>query len=224
MLTINDATVYEAAGSVTLTVTLSKKTTQAVTVNYKTVDGTARSKANKPNPADYTVKSGTVTIPAGLQTATILVIIMADNVLEPTEKFYVELGKPVNAAIGKSTGTVTILDGAPLISTIVSTGNIQQVINEKQIRATEFILKASPNPSSSQFTLKIESGNTKEMLNLRVADVLGRVIEIRNNIFAGQTLQIGNNYRPGVYFVELTQGNNKQQLKLIKLPDSDKAG
>jgi uncharacterized repeat protein (TIGR03803 family) len=218
LLSISDASVYEAAGSVTLKVTLSKKVTQAVSVNYKTVDGTAKSKANKPNPADYTAKSGTVIIPAGSQTATISVLIMADNVLEPTEQFYVELGKPVNAAIGKSTGAVTILDGAPLNSPLVSTGNVQQVINEKEI-GTEFILKASPNPSNSQFTLKIESGNTRETVSLRVADVLGRVVEVRNNIFAGQTLLIGNNYRPGVYFVEVSQGNNKKQLKLIKLTD-----
>ena len=112
------------------------------------------------------------------------------------------------------------MDGAPLNSTVVSTSNAQQqVINEKQQIATEFILKASPNPSSSQFTLKIESGNTKEILNLRVVDVFGKVIEVKNNIFAGQTLQIGNNYRPGFYFVEVTQGNNKKQLKLIKLAD-----
>src|SRR5207249_10396501 len=121
LLSINDATVYESAGMVILTITLSKKVNQPVTVNYSTVNGTARSKANKPNPADYTAKSGTVTIPAGSQTATISVIIIADNVLEPTEQFYVELGKPDNAAIAKSTGTVTILEGTPLNSAIVST-------------------------------------------------------------------------------------------------------
>lgn len=32
-----------------------------------------------------------------------------------------------------------------------------------------------------------------------------------------ETLQIGNRYRPGVYFVEVTQGKNKKKLKLIKL-------
>jgi uncharacterized repeat protein (TIGR03803 family) len=219
LLSINDATVYEVAGSVRLTITLSKKTDEAVSVNYKTVNGTARSNANKPNPADYIENSGTITIPAGSQTATISVLIIADNLVEPTEQFYVELGKPVNAAIGKSTGTVTILDGAPLNSTIASTSNVQQVVNEKQRIAAAFTLKASPNPSSSQFTLKIETGNTKEILNIRVVDVLGRVIEVKNNIFAGQTLQIGNNYRPGVYFVEVTQGTDKKQLKLIKLAD-----
>ena len=54
-------------------------------------------------------------------------------------------------------------------------------------------------------------------MSIRVVDVLGKVVEVRNNIFAGETLQIGNNYRPGIYFVEVTQGNNKKQLKLIKL-------
>jgi hypothetical protein len=47
--------------------------------------------------------------------------------------------------------------------------------------------------------------------------VLGRTIGSKNNIFAGQTLPIGNNYGPCVYFVEVTQGNHKKQLKLIKL-------
>lgn len=65
----------------------------------------------------------------------------------------------------------------------------------------------------------MESSNSKELLNLHVVDVLGRVVEITNNILAGQTLKIGKNYRPGLYFVEVTQGINKKQLKLIKLAD-----
>ena len=84
-------------------------------------------------------------------------------------------------------------------------------------KATALEVKVLPNPSSYQFTLKVESDKINEMMNLRVMDVLGKVIEIRTNVFAGQTLQIGNNYKPGVYFVEVTQGNNKKQLKLIKL-------
>jgi len=204
LLRISDATVYEAAGSVTLTVTLSKETDQGVSVNYKTVNGTAKI------PFDYTKEKGTVTIQAGSQSASISIPVISDNVVEPAEQLYVELDKPVNSAIGKSTGTVTILDGAPLNSAIVKTNNEEQV-------ATRFALKASPNPSSSQFLLKIESNNSNELLSLRVVDVLGKMVDERNNIFPGQTLQIGNNYKPGVYLVVLTQGNNKKQVKLIKL-------
>jgi hypothetical protein len=75
---------------------------------------------------------------------------------------------------------------------------------------------AMPNPSRNYFRLVIKGGTSKAV-NLKVIDVGGRVVELRNNISAGQILQIGNNYGPGVYFVEVTQGTNKKQVKLIKL-------
>jgi len=94
-----------------------------------------------------------------------------------------------------------------------------RIVKEIQEKGMGLMLKASPNPGNSQFTIKIESGNTKELLTLRVVNLLGRVVEVRNNIFAGQTLQIGNKYPPGFYFVEVIQGKNKKQIKLIKLAD-----
>ena len=80
-----------------------------------------------------------------------------------------------------------------------------------------FKVKVSPTPSTTQFTIKVYSDNFKNVMNMRVIDIFGRLIEERKNISVGQALQIGNNYSPGVYFVEITQGNNKKQLKLIKL-------
>ena len=77
-------------------------------------------------------------------------------------------------------------------------------------------VKVMPNPSTYHFTLVI-AGGSKEAISLHVVDALGKVMEVRTNLAAGQTLQLGNNYRPGVYFVELVQGNTKTQLKLIKL-------
>jgi len=59
----------------------------------------------------------------------------------------------------------------------------------------------------------------KEKVNLRVFDLSGRTVELLWNINAGQTLQIGSKYRPGMYIVEMIQGNNRKQLKLIKQPD-----
>jgi hypothetical protein len=78
-------------------------------------------------------------------------------------------------------------------------------------------VKASPNPSISQFTLKMESDNIKEPINLRVMNIFGNVIEVKTKLYSGQTMLMGNNYRPGVYIVEVSQGENKKQLKLIKL-------
>jgi len=220
MLSINDTSVYESAGTVTLTITLSKKVNQPVMVDYRTADATAHSKGNKHNPPDYIERSGTVAIPAGFQSATISIVILADNIPERTEQFHVILGKTVNAVKAKSTATVIILDTVTSNSPVITKDKDKlRIVKEIQEKGMGLMLKASPNPGNSQFTIKIESGNTKELLTLRVVNLLGRVVEVRNNIFAGQTLQIGNKYPPGFYFVEVIQGKNKKQIKLIKLAD-----
>jgi hypothetical protein len=56
-------------------------------------------------------------------------------------------------------------------------------------------------------------------MSIKVFDISGRIIEIKNNLSAGQTLQLGTSYRPGMYFVELTQGDRRRVVKLIKQPD-----
>ena len=47
----------------------------------------------------------------------------------------------------------------------------------------------------------------------------GRTVELLWNVTAGQTLQLGSKYRPGMYIVEMVQGTNRKQLKLLKQPD-----
>ena len=103
-VSINNVTVNENAGNATLQVCLSATSTQAVTVQYATADGTANAGF------DYTASSGTVTIPAGQTCANVSVPIINDAVPESTETFTVNLSSPTNATIGTGTGTVTIND------------------------------------------------------------------------------------------------------------------
>ena len=117
---------------------------------------------------------------------------------------------------GASYSVTTVTATARTTGSEVAT-NEGAIKNINQPTTKAFDVKASPNPSRSLFTLKVESDNIKEVLNVRVMDVSGKVIETRTNVLAGQTLQIGNNYRPGIYFIEVIQGLNKKQLKLIKL-------
>ena len=109
--------------------------------------------------------------------------------------------------------------GISNIQLVTSTinANTKNLIGISKSLINVFNVEALPNPSNSHFILKVESENIKEAINVRIVDFLGRVIEIKTNVFAGQTLQVGNYYRPGIYFVEVTQGMNKKQLKLIKL-------
>ena len=83
----------------------------------------------------------------------------------------------------------------------------------------EFGLQAFPNPSANQFSIKLESSNTVDPITLRVTDLAGRVVRLVQGLTAGQTLQLGNEYRPGIYIVEMIQGSNRKQLKLLKQPN-----
>ena len=75
---------------------------------------------------------------------------------------------------------------------------------------------AIPNPTQSYSTIKLESSNRLEPILLRVVDQTGRVIEVKNALSAGQTLQLGAGYKNGIYFVEVIQGSQRRQLKLVK--------
>ncbi len=72
-----------------------------------------------------------------------------------------------------------------------------------------------PNPSRNSFNVVLQSRRT-EPVSLRVADVLGRVVEVRKGITANGTLKIGDNYRPGIYIVEVMQGKEKVVIKWVK--------
>jgi len=82
-----------------------------------------------------------------------------------------------------------------------------------------FTLNAYPNPTQSAFTIKLESSVTTEKVRLRVYDLSGRTVQVMNGLSANQTIQVGVDYRPGVYFIEMIQGTQRKQLKLIKQPD-----
>ena len=88
----------------TFTVTLSAAYDQAVTVSYRTVDGTA-----KASDQDYVAKSGTLTFAPGETTKTISIEVKGDSKKEATEYFYLDLfNNSSNSLFTKSRGTGTI--------------------------------------------------------------------------------------------------------------------
>jgi Calx-beta domain len=90
----------------TFTVTLSAAYDQAVTMSYRTVDGTA-----KTSDTDYVAKTGTLTFAPGETTKTITITVNGDNKREAIETFSVDLfGLSGNAMFSKSRGIGTILN------------------------------------------------------------------------------------------------------------------
>ena len=105
-LNIADDTVEEGDEAEFL-VTLSRTSTETVTVDYATADGTATAGD------DFTSTSGTLTFAPGEASKTIPVPTVEDATQEQTETFTVTLGSPSGATIqdGSATGTITDDDG-----------------------------------------------------------------------------------------------------------------
>lgn len=96
---------------VTLPVTLSAASTSIVTVDWKTVEGTA--KGGNPNvtpDSDYYSAQGTLVFAPGETSKNVDVLIDGGSSPEPAESFTVQLSNPVNATIARGTGTVVILN------------------------------------------------------------------------------------------------------------------
>ena len=85
----------------------------------------------------------------------------------------------------------------------------------RESEAKPFSVRVLGNPSRTQFTLLATSGQLATM-HLRVTDYLNRVIETRTGIPANGAIQLGKNYKPGIYNVEVIQGGKRFILKLVK--------
>lgn len=106
---VSDAAVAEAAGGsvAVFTVTLSKPSTQTVTVGFTTQDGNALAGS------DYALTQGTITFLPGETSKTIEVPVIDDALVEGPETFTVVLSGAVNAIIADASGTGTIASDDP---------------------------------------------------------------------------------------------------------------
>lgn len=93
------------SGTLSLAISLSAASSQAVTVNYATTDVTAIAGA------DYTQASGTLAFAAGETSKTIDVTLLADTPNnERDETFIVTLSAPSGATLARTQATATIID------------------------------------------------------------------------------------------------------------------
>jgi subtilisin family serine protease len=106
-LFINDVSLIEGnvgKANATFTVNLSAPSTNTVTVQYTTANGTA--KAGE----DYTTTSGTLTFNPGDISKAIAIPIIGNTISEPDETFFVNLSNPTKAIISDAQGKGTILN------------------------------------------------------------------------------------------------------------------
>ncbi len=113
-ITIDDLLITEGDSgnsNATFTVHLAKPSTETVTVNFTTNDGTAIDGVNENGTADYVQISGQLTFAPGVVTQTVTVQIHGDKNLESDETFTVDLSSvSANATLAKGSAVGSIHD------------------------------------------------------------------------------------------------------------------
>lgn len=137
-VSINDVAIFEGEDAV-FTISLSNTSSQTITLNYATANGTA-------NALDYTAKSGALTFLPGETTKTVSVATNNDVLNEITEDFFLNLTSPVNAFIADAQGKASITDDddAPTMSI----GDIS--VNEGLSGTTSFVFTVLLSAASGQ--------------------------------------------------------------------------
>lgn len=102
--------------SMVFTVSLSRASTAAISVNYATADNAPASAIAG---SDYTPLSGTLSFAPGQVSKTINVPIIGDSVIEPDETFVVNLSGATGSQISKAQGVGTILNDDTITWTAV---------------------------------------------------------------------------------------------------------
>ena len=218
VINVRDTTVSELDREAKVTVFLSNISTQRVRIDYSTQNGTAS------HPKDYKKASGSIYIPAGSLTAVISIPIEKDNAVETTEEFYVVIVNPSNAKIGIRTGRITILDANekqanPVVAEVgdENPGKTRKPGNGSRLNTSteKLSIQVAPNPSASHFTVTTLSMNNKPLL-IKVRDLNGHLLEVFTNVVASGSVELGQNYRRGIYIIEVMQGNERAYAKVIK--------
>jgi alpha-tubulin suppressor-like RCC1 family protein len=199
-ITIHDVTVLESAGNALVPVTLSIASALTVTVKYKTVNGTARSRK------DFTSVSGTLTFAPGLVSQNISVPILADAVAEPDETFTVVLTLPKNpnpnATIADGSATVTITETALRIS-----AKQRPLFEDSKAEELKLVV---PNPQRKHEQLRFY-GMQPGSFDILLTDVNGKVVVKQKNYRNNWSMA---RLTPGIYFYQFVYRNQKGEQKI----------
>jgi uncharacterized repeat protein (TIGR03803 family) len=189
-VSVGDLVVMENVGTALVPVSLNYPAPSTVTVNYKTVNGTAK------HPKDFITKSGTLTFLVGQMTQYVSITIIADNNNEPDEEFFVSLTNATNVIIDDDQGKVTITEIPPGSITRSTAGN-----EKDQNEITRLLV---PNPQRKQDALKFY-GIGAGTFDIILFDITGKMVaDLKNyrNDFSLRAL------KPGLYFYHVMQKRN----------------
>ncbi len=150
-LFIDNVAVAESASGTTnavFNVCLTGATSQTVTVNFATADGTAVA------PTDYNPTNGTLTFNPGQTNARICVRVNLSTNNPPPRVFFVELSNPTNAALGVTQGIGSLLKS---ISTPMMAPITNEIIHAQSV-VSLFATASDPNNPNDVLTFSLDPG------------------------------------------------------------------
>jgi hypothetical protein len=89
-------------------------------------------------------------------------------------------------------------------------------ISEYIVRDELFAVKLMNNPTVTFFRIYVSGGKMYDIINIRISDITGKLIEQRSYAASNQEIKIGEKFTPGIYLAEITMGENRKTIKLIK--------
>ena len=148
---VGDVEVLEGGSgtrSAAFTVALSAPSPGAVTVQYKSVNGSAVA------PTDYAAVTGTLTFAAGQIAKTVAVAVAGDRDSEPTEQFTLALSNPAGATIGRGTGTARIATDDAQARVSISSGIVSEGdAGQRVVPFTVSLAAPSASPVTADWTV-----------------------------------------------------------------------
>lgn len=143
LLSISDVAIVEGNGGTTnavFTATRTAPSSQTVTVDYATADGSAMSGL------DYVASSGTLTFNPGDTSKTFTVQVFADTLDEHEENFFVNLSRSTNASFADSQAVATIFNDDPIPTLAI--GDVTVI--EGDTGTTDAVFSVSLTPAADR--------------------------------------------------------------------------
>ena len=122
---------------------------------------------------------------------------------------------PVQAV---GTNSIVVINGSNSNLTSANTSQKGEMEVKAPAVSNGLDLIVFPNPTASNFTIKVKADSIKEKMTMQVVDMYGRIIETKN-VNGNSPIRFGDRYNPGTYFVRIIQGKEHKEIKLIKLSD-----
>ncbi len=112
-----------------------------------------------------------------------------------------------------NTTTQNVLITVPHDHSDITNAGIKK--DAEELSVSHLAVNILSNPSKTNFSILVKSG-TNANVRIRVSDISGRIIEPEKNFSSTATFLVGENYKPGVYVLEVIQGKEKKVIKLVK--------